>query len=254
MMTGLLASCGTLATSPPTAPGAAAAATSADMARVHDLTRALAERDKTLNSVQSGAVMAFTSAGKSMKAKEQIVARRPSSLRVEAMSPFGVALILAARGSELEIFEPSQKRLIRANATAETLNQYVQIPMEPRDAVGLLMGLAPADFDLGAPPASVSVDDAMTVAVWPSGDAATRQLGFTDGLLTMVRETAAGGAVHYEVRYSDYHDIGGVMFPYTVDADFPAAKSHVTLRYQRPIVNGEVPDSTFVLTQVQPPA
>jgi hypothetical protein len=63
-----------------------------------------------------------------------------------------------------------------------------------------------------------------------------------------VRETANTGQVNYEVRYSDYHDIGGMMFPYLVDATFPAAGSHVTFRYLRPIVNGVVPDSTFVLT------
>lgn len=223
------------------------------MARVHDLTRALAERDKALISVQSGAVMQYSAAGNSMKAKEQIVARRPASLRVEVMQPFGVALILAASGSHLAIFSPSQKKLIHAAASADTLNQYVQIPMEPRDVVALLMALAPADFDLDTAPASVQRDDPMTVAVWQKSETATRQLGFTDGLLTMVRETD-GDFVQYEVRYSDYHDIGGVMFPYTVDADFHTARSHLTLRYLRPIVNGQVPDSTFVLTQAEPPS
>ena len=29
------------------------------------------------------------------------------------------------------------------------------------------------------------------------------------------------------------------MFPYVVDATFPAAGSHVTFRYLRPIVNGD---------------
>ncbi len=64
----------------------------------------------------------------------------------------------------------------------------------------------------------------------------------------MVRETGADGRINYEVRYSDYHDIGGVNFPYVVEATFPAAGSHVTFRYLRPIVNGVIPDSTFVLT------
>ena len=50
------------------------------------------------------------------------------------------------------------------------------------------------------------------------------------------------------MRYSDYHDIGGVMFPYVVDATFPPASSRVMFRYLRPIVNGVIPDSTFVLT------
>jgi hypothetical protein len=88
----------------------------------------------------------------------------------------------------------------------------------------------------------------MTVATYGNSASGTRQLGFANGQLAMVRETTPDGRVIYEVRYRDYHDIGGVMFAYVVDADFPGAQSHVTLRYVRPIVNGAVPDSTFVLT------
>ena len=88
----------------------------------------------------------------------------------------------------------------------------------------------------------------MIVATFGNSASGTHQLGFSDGNLAMVRETAADGRVNYEVRYSDYHDIGGVMFPYVVDATFPQASSHVMFRYLRPIVNGVIPDSTFVLT------
>jgi outer membrane lipoprotein-sorting protein len=208
---------------------------------------ALAERDKRLVSMQTPAVMEYTSGDQHLKAKEQIIVRRPGDLRVEAMSPFGVALLLAAQGSELAIFEPGQNRFMRGQANADTLYRYVRIPMEPTDAVGLLMGLAPPEFTLSGTH-SLSNESSMTVATYGNSASGTRQLGFSDGNLAMVRETAGDGRVNYEVRYSDYHDIGGVMFPYVVDATFPPAGSHVTFRYTRPIVNGTVPDSTFVLT------
>jgi outer membrane lipoprotein-sorting protein len=216
--------------------------------QVQKMVAALSERDKRLVSVQSPAVMEYTAGTQHVKAKEDIVARRPGSLRVQAMSPFGVALLLAAQGTELAIFEPGQNRFMRGTATADTLYRYVRIPMAPTDAVGLLMGLAPAQFALDSSADSVSHDGTMTVATYGNSASGTRALGFADGNLAMVRETAAGGQVNYEVRYSEYHDIGGVMFPYVVDATFPAAGSHVTFRYLRPIVNGDIPDSTFVLT------
>jgi len=218
--------------------------------QVRKLIAALAERDKTLDSMQTPAVMEYTAGDQHVKAKEEIVVKRPGNLRVEAMSPFGVALLLAAQGSELAIFEPGQNRFMRGNATADTLYRYVRIPMAPADAVGLLMGLAPPEFALNRVADSVSNDGAMTVASYRNAASGTRELGFSAGNLAMVRETAGNGdgRVNYEVRYSDYHDIGGVMFPYVVDATFPAAGSHVTFRYLRPIVNGDIPDSTFVLT------
>ncbi len=220
--------------------------------QVQKLIAALAERDKRLDSMQTPAVMEYTAGDQHVKAKEEIVVKQPGNLRVEAMSPFGVALLLAAQGSQLAIFEPDQNRFMRGNATADTLYRYVRIPMAPADAVGLLMGLAPPRFALNAIADSVSNDGAMIVASYGNNNTAsgTRELGFSGGNLARVRETAGNGAgrVTYEVRYSDYHDIGGVMFPYVVDATFPAAGSHVTFRYLRPIVNGNIPDSTFVLT------
>ena len=218
--------------------------------QVQKLIAALAERDKRLDSMQTPAVMEYTAGDQHVKAKEDIVVKRPGNLRVEAMSPFGVALLLAAQGSELAIFEPGRNRFMRGNATADTLYRYVRIPMAPADAVGLLMGLAPPEFALNGIADLVSNDGAMTVASYGNPASGTRELGFSGGNLAMVRETAANGngRVTYEVRYSDYHDIGGVMFPYLVDATFPAAGSHVTFRYLRPIVNGNIPDSTFVLT------
>jgi outer membrane lipoprotein-sorting protein len=212
------------------------------------LTAALAERDRALYSMQTPAIMEYTAQGQHLKAKEDIVVRRPDNLRVEARSPLGVALLVAAHGDELAIFEPGKNRFSRGHATAETLYKYVRIPMAPADAVALLMGLAPRDFPPDSVPDSVSNEGAMTIATYGNSASGTRQLGFADKQLAMVRETTPDGRISYEVRYRDYHDIGGVMFPYVVDADFPVAQSHVTLRYLRPIVNGDVPASTFVLT------
>jgi hypothetical protein len=208
----------------------------------------LAARAKSIDSLQTPAVMEYSAGDQHVKAREQIVARRPASLRVDAMSPFGVALILAAEGQHLAVYEPSDHRLMRAAATADTLNRYVRIPMEPADAVRLLMGLAPEGTPLDQPPNSVMAEGAMTVASWSAAGSETHQLGIEDGRLVLVRELGGDGRARYEVRYGDYHDIGGVMFPYLVDADFPVAGSHVTLRYGRPIINGAIPDTTFVLT------
>ena len=216
--------------------------------QVQKMVDALVERDRRLATMQTSAVMEYSAGHQHLKAKEDLVVRRPGDLRVEAMSPFGVALLLAAQGPDLAIFEPGQNRFMRGQANADTLYRYVRIPMAPTDAVGLLMGLAPPAFSLGGNVDSVSKDGAMAVATYGNAAAGTRQLGFSDGNLALVRETANSGQVNYEVRYSDYHDIGGMMFPYLVDATFPAAGSHVTFRYLRPIVNGVVPDSTFVLT------
>jgi hypothetical protein len=191
--------------------------------------------------------MEFRSGADHVKAREEIIVRRPDCLRVEAMSPLGVALVVAAQGSHLQIFEPSKNTLMHGTADAATLARFARIPMAPRDAVGLLMGVVP-EAQTTSPPASVGVEDDMTVLAYVETDRARRELGFHNGELAMVRRRTPDGAVNFEIRYGDYRDIGGVMFAYKVEADFPAAATHVSFVYQRPIVNPKIADSTFVLT------
>jgi hypothetical protein len=217
---------------------------------IHQLTQKVKERDRALVSMQTDAVMEYSAPDRHPpRVREHIVAKRPDSLRVEALSAFNVALIVATSGNQLAIFEPSRNRLTRAAATADTLNQFLQIPMAPADAVTLLLGIAPDSAALAArPPDAIVTEGAMTVASWSVENSARRELGFEDDQLALVRTRDADGTVDYEVRYGEYQDLGGVMFPYAVDATFPKARSRIAFHYKRPIINGEVPDSVFVLS------
>ena len=214
---------------------------------VSSLTNAMAQRDRALESLQTNAVMEYSNGTDHVKAREDLIVRRPGSLRVEAMSPFGVALIVAAQDSRLQIFEPSKNTLMRGTADAATLARFARIPMAPRDAVGLLMGIVP-EAQTTSPPDSVTTEGDMTVLAYEEPDHARRELGFRSGQLVMVRKRTPSGAVNFEIRYADYHDIGGVMFAYKVDADFPVAETRVSFVYKRPIVNGKIADSVFTLT------
>src|ERR1700683_4073789 len=214
---------------------------------VSPLTNAMAERDRALESMQTNAVMEFTNGADHVKAREEIIVRRPSSLRVEAMSPFGVALIVAAQESRLQIFDPAKNALLRGTADAATLARFARIPMAPRDAVGLLMGIVPEAQKIAAPN-SVTNDGDVTMLGYDLPDHSRRELGFQNSELVMVRQKDATGSVSLEIRYTDYHDIGGVMFAYHVEANFPAVETHVSFIYKRPIVNGKIPNSVFILT------
>ncbi len=244
--------CAAIAPEAPPSPPPEVSVTPDQSVLVNHLIQKVAERDRSLVSLQTEAIMEYAAPDRHPpKVREQVTVKRPDSLRVEAMSPFSVALILVATGKNLTIFEPSKNKLMRAAATADTLNQFIQIPMAPADAVTLLLGIAPDSSALAKrrPDAIVTEGD-MTVASWRNSKS-TRELGFQDGQLAMVRMRDATGAVEYEVRYDDYHDIGGVMFPYSIQATFPLAQSHMGLRYKRPIINGDLPVSAF---EIAPPS
>ncbi|HTW89982.1 MAG TPA: DUF4292 domain-containing protein [Candidatus Binataceae bacterium] len=233
--------------------------------QVAALIAAMGTRDRALTSLSTGAVMEYRTPDQHLKAREQIIVMRPDRIRIEASSPFGVALIVAVDGPHLQIYEPGNNLLMHGSATAATLNRAVRIPMAPTAAVDLLMAVVPESGEL-ANYTSASIDETgATVLDYASSAGGHREVTFSDGELAAVRERGSDGRLRYEVRYSDYHDIGAVMFPYSIDADFPAASSTLKLTLKRPIVNAPEPESLFVLTpasttkeidldQPQPPA
>ena len=212
------------------------------------LAQSLANRNQTVNSVQTSAVMEYSGPGGHFKAREQVTVRRPASLRVEAMSPLGVALVVAADGGQIAVFDPSKDTLMRGAATAATLERFAQIPLAPEQAVRLLLALAPDSAMLTTPPSSQNDVADMQVLSYPRADGAIDEIGFANDELVLVREKSADGHVSYEVRYSDYKDIGAIKFPYTVEASFPPSGTTLKLRYERPIVDGQIADSIFVLS------
>ncbi|HZZ07463.1 MAG TPA: DUF4292 domain-containing protein [Candidatus Binataceae bacterium] len=209
---------------------------------------ALADRERSLRSMQSGAIMEYNAAdGHHFRTHEEIALARPASMRVEAVAPFGATMVLAADDAgRLMIFDPSKNVLMSGGANAATLERYVRIPLAPATAVDLLMGLPPDPAELATPPDSVSDAQGMTVVQWRLGDGGTRELGFVGGELAMVRERDSAGAQRYAVRYGDWRDAGGTNFPHKIEADFPS--SRIVLRYQAPTLNSTLAPALFVLT------
>jgi hypothetical protein len=240
-----LSACALISSKPPasTAPAPAAITPTATA-----MIAALADRERSLRSMQSGAIMDFSGAdGHHFRTHEEIALARPASIRVEAVAPFGATMVLAAdNAGRLMIFDPSKNVLMSGSANAATLARYVQMPLDPPAAVNLLMGLAPNPAELATPPASVSDTEGMTVVLWHLGDGGTRELGFASGQLAMVRERDSAGAQRYQVSYSDWRDAGGTNFPHKVEADFPA--SRIALNYQAPALNATLAPALFVLT------
>ncbi|MGA2411100.1 MAG: hypothetical protein ABSG46_12015, partial [Candidatus Binataceae bacterium] len=160
---------------------------------------ALAQRDKMILSMQTSAIMEYTGGGEHLKARETIVVRRPASVRVEVMSPIGVALVLAADAGQVAIFDPSKNTLLQGPATAATLDRYARIPMTPEAAVRLLMGLAPNSGMLAFSPNGYGrLPDNTSYLVYREPSGVSDYLAFDlAGNLATLRQTTASGREGY---------------------------------------------------------
>ena len=92
-------------------------------------------------------MMEYTGGGEHFKARENIIVQRPASMRVEVMSPLGVALVVAADGGQIAVFDPGKNTLMQGAANAATLERFARIPMAPHAAVRLLLGACPRQRD-----------------------------------------------------------------------------------------------------------
>lgn len=218
-----------------------------DLPQLKALTNLLADRSRRLSAMRTDAVMKYTSAGRTVKAREVIVVKRPAELRVEALSPLGVALVVAASRSKLSIYDPSNNTFYRGAANAATLDRFANIPVPPRQAVRLLMGLLPDESVTAAPPASLGNRNGKMVASYKLPGGMVEELAFDGDHLAMVRLLDAAGESAYEVRYGDYFDIGGIVFPHRIDASFRGGETRLQVTYSHLIVNPSVDDTLFVL-------
>jgi outer membrane lipoprotein-sorting protein len=208
----------------------------------------LAKRDRLLTSLQTPAIMDYSGPSGHFKAREQLTARRPASLRVDAMSPLGIALVVAADDAKIAVFNPTDNTLTRGAASAATLARFTRIPMAPAHAVQLLLGLAPDNSILAATPSSFRTEAEMTILSYGADGALHYELGFSGGQLALVRERDAGGRMTYEVRYSDYRDIGAMKFPFEIQARFFASATTIKFHYLNPSIDRQIADSTFMLS------
>jgi outer membrane lipoprotein-sorting protein len=213
----------------------------------------LAQRDKQINSLQTSAIMEYTGGGEHVKVRERIVAERPASVRVDVMSAVGVALVVAADGGQVAIFNPSKNTLMQGPATAAVLDRYARIPMAPQDAVRMLMSLTPDSAMLAFAPNQYGTTDVNThYLLYREPNGVTDYLTFdVNNNLVSLRQTLASGRESYEVHYSDYRASGPgsmIMFPYQVAASFPGTGASVKFRYEQPILDGDINDSTFTLS------
>jgi len=215
----------------------------------HDLTAFLSGRDSAIHSMQSAALMEYTGGGEHFKARENIIVRRPASMRVEVMSALGVALVVAADAGQVAVFDPGKNTLMQGPANESTLQRYARIPMAPDAAVRLMLALAPDSAMLAFAPNSMTEKGDGKVLTYHQPGGVVDELGFTgEGNLEMVRETLADGRIGYEVHYSDYRKLDdGFIFPQEVEASFPKTGAMVKFHYESPSLNKDVPDAAFVL-------
>jgi hypothetical protein len=158
-------------------------------------------------------------------AREAVVVERPSAVRVDVLSPFGLALALGTDGETLWVFPPQERLRYEGAATPENLARFLGAAVTSTDLVNVLLGLPPERV----PSARLRVErlaEGMVRVVVPFAGGEQR-LEFA-GRPAYVRraEETRDGALVMRIDFDDYRD----GFPWRMDVS-GAGGVAASLRY-----------------------
>lgn len=175
-----------------------------------------------------------------MWAHEAMLVERPRSVRVDVLSPFGLALALGTDGSMLWIFPPSEGVRYQGPATPENLTRFLGAPVAIEDLVDILLGAPPRRVPV-APMTAVWSGEAWRVSVPHAHGVQVLTVDPETGAVVEAVEHGADGAGEVRVRFDDRRD----GFPHSIDVVAPAIEVDARLRYGEVDFNPVVDDAVF---------
>lgn len=185
----------------------------------------------------------------SVWAREAVLVQRPASVRMDVMSPFGLALAVGTEGPMLWVYPASRGVRYEGEASAANLSRFLGAPVSVPDLVDILLGVAPARTPTAEPRLARQGEEWAVTVDFADG---VQTLWFSATSLDLVRaEEAREGVVTMRLGFGDYRD----GFPHTIEVAAPLSGAGASLAYDQVERNAALDPSLFappVVPQVLP--
>jgi hypothetical protein len=198
----------------------------------------LAARRAAVTSLRARARLRSGVAG--MWVREAVLVRRPDAVRVDVLSPLGLALALGVAGGRLWAYPPSERTRYEGAATPENLVRFVAAPVSVPDIVDILLGVPPAREPLGEPELSTTPGGEYRLRLpLADGEQTIWFAGDTHAVVRAEERTGTSGLVR--ISFSDYQ----AGFPRTLRVEAPGAGGGAILAYDAIETNASVDPALF---------
>jgi hypothetical protein len=194
---------------------------------------------------------------------QAVLVRAPASFRFEALSPFGVAYVVASDGRDLATYLPGERLVYRGPAKAETIGAATGVSAEARDVVGFLLGRPPAaELDAGSATVARSGGSVPSTASAESPDPELFlhvQIGKKNGSVLIGFGALAGpilvpvfyerlspsGDLELHAHFADFEPVGSLPVARLIEVTTPGIEA--SLRYSALTLDPATPSERFVL-------
>jgi outer membrane lipoprotein-sorting protein len=101
----------------------------------------LGERYREFTTMRALADVSVTRGGNRQRVQGAVLLRAPSSVRLEALSPFGPPfMVLTVSDGQITAYDGLKNEAHVGPADAETISKVLRMPLEPEDLVSVLAG------------------------------------------------------------------------------------------------------------------
>jgi len=157
-----------------------------------------------------------------------LLAKSPTSVRFEALSPMGPPLLIAAvHDGRITAYDATRNEGYSGPATAEVTGRFLHLPFEPADLVSIVAGAPVPPADVRA--ASVLAPDDLGPSIELIGQDNRRRIWFDPDTATVRQFELTGGRAEARIRY--VRNGRGELAGFDVSASLGGG---ATVRYQNP--------------------
>jgi len=186
-----------------------------------------------------------------IRASEVLLVEPPSRLRIEVLSIFGIAWILATDGEVLDVYSRENDTVYRGTPTPELIADFLPLPLTLGELTELLLGRPPQrevveagrvawEPETGLFRLAVRLDGGSTQTIWFSG---------RTGLLMRCEERTPDGTLRFDLQIKAHRDIQGVLLGSDLTIIGPGG-ARVRLSYGRSELNPVLSADLFRLRHV----
>jgi hypothetical protein len=185
------------------------------------------------------------------RASEVLLVEPPARLRIEVLSMFGVAWVLATDGHFLDIYSREEGTVYRGEPNPALLADYLPVPLALEELTELLLGRPPRREVVASEGVAWEQETGFIRLVLRIAGGGTEILWFdaVSGLLMRCEERDAKGALRFDLRIKAYRDVSGALLGSDITI-LAADGVQVRLAYAKSELNPTLPAELFRLRNV----
>ena len=214
-----------------------------------DLFQRIGARNQRIQSIRTRARVSINIGENRFTLEELIIAEKPASLRVEALSFIGQPLLyLTTDGKVFEALVPSENRLYRGDAASEHLPAFFSFRGGTREIIPLMLG------DLGWTDdqrltITFSEKDNVYIVTEDSAIGSRRIFWIDPFHFAPVRATDLDeqGDPRWEILFGNFKKKGDIPFPTNIEFRGISSDIRITMRLLEWEINPSVEEGTFRL-------